>query len=182
MPSYIRAKMSGGKFFFTVVTYRRRKILTEPESRYILRQVVDEVRRQYPFFVDAWVLLPDHLHCLWTLPEGDEDFSKRWGLIKAVFSRKIKGNFHKMELMTDSKERHREGTIWQRRFWEHQIRDDADFERHFHYIHYNPVKHGLVPQVRDWPFSTFHRYVEEGLYSLDWGGNLAFDSDKSFGE
>jgi len=87
-----------------------------------------------------------------------------------------------MELMTDSKERHREGTIWQRRFWEHQIRDDADFERHFHYIHYNPVKHGLVPQVRDWPFSTFHRYVEEGLYSLDWGGNLAFDSDKSFGE
>ena len=147
-----------------------------------MRQVIDEVRRQYPFFVDAWVLLPDHLHCLWTLPEGDEDFSKRWGLIKAGFSRKIKETFHKMELMTDSKERHRESTIWQRRFWEHQIRNDADFERHFHYIHYNPVKHGLVERVRDWPYSTFHIFVQEGLYPADWGDNIAFAPDNSFGE
>jgi putative transposase len=147
-----------------------------------LREVVKEVRQRHPFEIDAWVLLPDHLHCLWTLPAGDEDFSKRWGLIKAGFSRKAKEILHRQELMTDSKERHRENTIWQRRFWEHQIRDDRDFERHCHYIHYNPVKHGLVNMVRDWPFSTFHRYVLKGFYSADWGAAVPSDSGWSFGE
>ena len=144
MPSYLRAKTPGTKFFFTVVTYGRREILTGPISRQILREVIKEVRQRYPFEIDAWVLLPDHLHCLWTLPAGDEDFSKRWGLIKAGFSRKAKEILHRQELMTDSKERHRENTLWQRRFWEHQIRNEKDFERHFDYIHYNPVKHGIV--------------------------------------
>ena len=151
-------------------------------SRKILREVISEVRRKYPFAIDAWVLLPDHLHCIWTLPEADGDFSKRWGLIKAGFSRKAKPLLHKTVWMTDSKERHRESTIWPRRFWEHQIRDEGDLHRHLDYIHYNPVKHGLVANPIDWPYSTFHRYVQEGLYPINWGENVIFESGLSFGE
>jgi putative transposase len=184
MPTYIRAKAPGGTFFFTVVTHRRRKILTRPESREILRVVLAEVRREHPFAIDAWVLLPDHLHCLWTLPEGDNDFSRRWGLIKARFSQKARSWFHQEGWMTDSRERHRESAIWQRRFWEHQIRDEDDLQKHFDYIHWNPVKHGLVSRAGDWPYSTFHRYLAQGWYSPDWGSNIAFDHKKDdlFGE
>jgi putative transposase len=166
MPTFIRSEKPGGTFFFTLVTYRRRKLLTKPESRKILREVILEVSREYPFTVDAWVLLHDHLHCIWTLPEGDGDFSKRWGLIKAGFSRKVKPLLHRTDWMTDSKERHRENTIWQRRFWEHQIRDDEDLHTHLDYTHFNPVKHGLVENVADWPYSTFHRYVRQGFTRL----------------
>jgi putative transposase len=182
MPTFIRSEKPGGTFFFTVVTYRRRRILTKPDSRLILREVISGVRREYPFIVDAWVLLPDHLHCIWTLPEGEGDFSKRWGLIKAGFSRRAKPLLHKAAWMTDSKERHRENTIWQRRFWEHQIRDEADLHRHLDYIHYNPVKHGLVERVLDWPHSTFHRYVKQGLYPVNWGENITSELGLSFGE
>lgn len=182
MPTYIRAKTPGGKYFFTIVTYRRIRLLTEPESRTILRQVINEVRQEYPFDVDAWVLLPDHLHCIWTLLEGDADFSRRWGLIKAKFSQKAKTSFHKDEWMTHSREHQRERTIWQRRFWEHQIRDENDFQKYLDYIHYNPVKHGLVACVRDWPYSTFHRYVGLGFYPEDWGENISFESTDFFGE
>jgi putative transposase len=182
MPTFIRSSEPGGTFFFTVVTYRRRRILTNPDSRLILREVISGVRRQYPFIVDAWVLLPDHLHCIWTLPEGEGDFSKRWGLIKAGFSRRAKPLFHKTTWMSDSQERHRENTIWQRRFWEHQIRDEADLHRHLDYIHFNPVKHGLVATPTDWPYSTFHRYVQQGLYSPHWGENLTPEPGLNFGE
>ncbi len=182
MPTFIRAKMPGGTFFFTVVTYRRRKILTEPESRLVLREVIYKVRQEYSFAIDAWVLLPDHLHCIWTLPEGDVDFSKRWGLIKARFSRRAGKLLHHDQLMTDSKEHHRESTIWQRRFWEHQIRDEEDLRNHLDYIHYNPVKHGFVGNVADWPYSTFHRFVKQGFYPPNWGENIAFDPDNTFGE
>jgi putative transposase len=182
MPTFIRSEKPGGTFFFTVVTYRRRQILTQPDSRLILREVISEVRQEYPFIVVAWVLLPDHLHCIWTLPEGDGDFSKRWGLIKAGFSRKVKPLLHRTALMTDSKERHRENTIWQRRFWEHQIRDDEDLLRHLDYIHYNPVKHAMATNPADWPYSTFHRYVTNGLYTANWGENLTWEIGLSFGE
>jgi putative transposase len=165
-----------------VVTYRRRKILTEPESRLALREVIYEVRQKYSFAIDAWVLLPDHLHCIWTLPEGDADFSRRWGLIKAKFSRRARTLLHYDHLMTDSKEYHRECTIWQRRFWEHQIRDEDDLRKHLDYIHYNPVKHGLVVNVADWPYSTFHRFVRQGFYPPNWGENIAFDPEHIFGE
>lgn len=174
--------MQGGTFFFTVVTYQRRKILTTPESINILREVISEVRRQYPFSIRGWVLLPDHMHCIWTLPEEDDDYSKRWGLIKARFSRSVRAIFHRDNLITASKEKHREATIWQRRFWEHQIRDERDFQVHQDYIHYNPVKHGLVENVADWPYSTFRRYFSQGFYPPNWGENISFDNNNNFGE
>jgi len=166
MPTFIRSEKPGGTFFFTVVTYRRRQILTKPDSRLILREVISEVRQEYPFIVVAWVLLPDHLHCIWALPEGDGDFSKRWGLIKAGFSRKVKPLLHRTAWMTDSKERHRENTIWQRRFWEHQVRDGDDLDTHLNYIHYNPVKHGLVSSPYLWEYSSFKSFIKKGYYRI----------------
>lgn len=182
VPRFIRLKSPGGTFFFTVVTFQRRSFLTDPRSRIILREVISEVRQEYPFTIDAWVLLPDHLHTIWTLPEMDADFSKRWGLIKREFSRRARSFLHQEKLMTNSKERHRECAIWQRRFWEHQVRNEEGLIRHLDYIHYNPVKHGLVTNVADWPYSTFHRYLKQGLYPANWGENVTFDSDSSYGE
>ena len=144
--------------------------MTLPESRVALRNAIEEVRIQYPFAVDAWVLLPDHLHCLWQLPVGDKDYSKRWGLIKSRFTKRTKHLFQRDEWMSDSKRRHHEGTLWQRRFWEHQIKDEADYRAHMDYIHFNPVKHGLVDSVIEWPYSTFHRYMRNGVYEPNWGG------------
>lgn len=168
MPRYIRAQQPGGTYFFTVVTHRRRKLFYEINNRVILKKVIMEVQSTYPFNINAWVLLPEHLHCIWTLPEGDVDFSKRWGLIKTKFSKELNGQ--------------RTPPVWQNRFWEHLIRDDRDLETHLDYIHYNPVKHGLVESPKDWPSSTFQRYVEEGLYPINWGEGVSFQSTDKFGE
>ena len=181
MSNYRRSITPGATYFFTVVTHRRQSILVKPESRTLLRQVIDEVRQQYPFAIDAWVLLPDHLHCIWSLPEGDFDYSCRWGMIKAGFTKRAKPVLHRDEWMNDSRRKHHESTVWQRRFWEHQIRDETDFQRHVDYIHFNPVKHGLVSQVNAWPYSTFHRYAREGVYSEDWGGEFKAPNE-GFGE
>ncbi len=172
MSRYRRATTPGGTYFFTVVTYRRRKILTEPESREILRDVIKEVKQRYPFTIDAWILLPDHLHSIWTLPPGDNDYPKRWGMIKAGFSKQAKSIFHRQEWMNETKTQRRESTIWQRRYWEHQIRNEDDYRRHMDYLHYNPVKHRLARRTIDWPHSTFHRYVKKGVYSEDWCGTI----------
>lgn len=115
------------------------------------------------------MLLPDHLHCVWELPEGQLDYSVRWALIKKGFTKRIKGHIE-TPLPNLSRIKHRESAVWQRRFWEHQIRDEADFRRHCDYIHYNPVKHGLADSPKAWKYSTFYRYVKEGLYPEDWGG------------
>lgn len=123
------------------------------------------------------VVLPEHLHCLWRLPPGDADFSTRWKKIKAAFSRAQP----KTELRSASRAAKGERGIWQRRFWEHAVRDEADWRRHVDYIHFNPVKHGHVPRVADWPYSTFHDYVRRGLYPVDWGGGVPEDGDR-FGE
>jgi putative transposase len=168
MPRYIRAQQPGGTFFFTVVTHRRRKLFYEINNRMILNKVIMEVQSTYPFNIEAWVLLPEHLHCIWTLPEGDTDFSKRWGLIKAKFSKELKGQ--------------RTPPVWQNRFWEHLIRDDRDLQKHLDYIHYNPVKHGLVESPKDWPSSTFQRYLKEGFYPANWGVGVSFQSTDKFGE
>ncbi|HEY5602579.1 MAG TPA: transposase [Gammaproteobacteria bacterium] len=181
MPQYRRSKIPGTAYFFTVVTHHRQPLLTEPKSRLSLRQTIMEVRFSHPFKVDAWVLLPDHMHCIWTLPENDHDFSKRWGLIKAGFTKKVGRLFYREELASDSRRDHREATIWQRRFWEHQIRDETDYQRHMDYIHFNPVKHGLVKQVKDWPYSTFHKYVANGLYPENWG-DIKLESNGQYGE
>jgi putative transposase len=161
MSNYRRADVPGACYFFTVVTYRRRQFLTDEPARQILREAIIQTRKNYPFAIDAWVLLPDHMHCMWTLPEGDNDFSTRWNVIKTVFSRRAKTLYHDAEWMNASKAKHRETTIWQRRFWEHCIRDERDYTNHMDYIHYNPIKHGWVERMEDWPYSSFHRYTAQ---------------------
>lgn len=182
MPTYRRAFIAGGTHFFTVVTFQRQRFLTNPQCLKILRETIAEVRQKFPFTIDAWVLLPDHMHCIWTLPPEDADFSKRWGLIKANFSKRIKTLYPQTNILTASRVKHRETTIWQRRFWEHLIRDEADFQRHVDYIHFNPVKHGLVNRLRDWPYSTFHRYVKDGIYPPDWAEQVPLIAEGDFGE
>jgi len=177
MPYYRRTR-TGNTFFFTIVSYNRRPILSTDTIRRSLRTALENLRITRPFSIDAWVLLPDHLHCIWTLPDGDCDFSTRWSLIKRSVSRFSSEVTLDPALRSASSCKRRESTIWQRRFWEHQIRDELDFERHADYIHFNPVKHGHVKRVSDWPYSTFHRYVRDGLYTSDWGGESVVDLDR----
>ena len=167
MPNYIRAFVPGGTFFFTVALLdRRRSLLTEHIDE--LRQAFRSVRRTKPFTLDAVVILPDHLHCLWTLPADDADFSSRWHDLKAHFARSIPRG----EPLSDRRQKKGERGIWQRRFWEHVIRNEQDFERHADYIHFNPVKHGHAQRAADWPFSSFGEYVKRGIYTPDWGADV----------
>ncbi|MGB3749091.1 MAG: transposase [Rhodanobacter sp.] len=162
MPNYRRARSAGATWFFTVVTARRRRFLADEHAISILRESVAATLQRMPFHMDAWVILPGHMHAIWTLPAGDRDFSTRWGLIKAGFSR----NSNLPHLSAPR----RDGGLWQPRFWEHRIRDVRDYRAHMDYAHYNPVKHGLVARVKDWPYSSFHHAVREGIYAADWGG------------
>jgi putative transposase len=130
----------------------------------VLREGVRIIKRKQPFHIDAWVVLPDHLHCIWTLPAGDADFSGRWRAIKKHFSKAIPVGEYRSKTRLKRNER----GIWQRRFWEHTIQDDQDYAAHMDYIHYNPVKHGWVETVKEWPYSTFHALVEKGVYPIDW--------------
>lgn len=170
MSRYRRATVPGATYFFTLVTYRRRPILCDALVRSALRNAIQTTRARYPFTIDAWVLLPDHFHCLWTLPVGDADFALRWNRIKRAVSLACAADYHRADWMTTSKTKHRESTIWQRRFWEHCIRNEIDYAKHVDYIYINPVKHALVAQVADWPYSTFHRDVSRGIYPRDWAG------------
>lgn len=181
MPNYRRANVKGGTYFFTVATFRRLPILTEAPVRMALREAIEKTRISHPFQIDAWVLLPDHLHCIWTLPEGDADFSMRWSKIKRHVSQQCCDTFGSKET-SDSRSKRHESGIWQRRFWEHQIRDDNDFERHVDYVHWNPVKHGLAARASDWPYSTFHRFARNGVYSLNWGLGHVHIPDMAAGE
>jgi putative transposase len=135
-------------------------------------------QRRYPFETVAICILPDHLHAVWALPQGDSDYSTRWSVIKAGFSR---GLYEPAQQRSASKRARRERGLWQRRYWEHAIRNDADLERHVDYIHFNPVKHGHVLRVIDWPYSSFHRYVAQGALPAEWGGK-ADDLEGAFGE
>jgi putative transposase len=169
MPRYVRAHIAGGVFFFTVVTNGRRPLFRQEAAREALRQAWQETERSRPFETIAFCLLPDHIHALWQLPEGDADFSRRWAQIKARFSRIARGSGRPGNPLTSSARPTREAGFWQRRFWEHAIRAENDLERHMDYIHYNPVKHGLASDPADWEWSTFHRYVAEGWYPEGWG-------------
>ena len=172
MPNYRRAYAPGACYSFTVVTAYRRPILVTPNIE-LMRGIVAGVRASLPFQVDGWVVLPDHMHAIWRLPECDSDYSKRWGLIKTRFSRQ--SGLSRCEAIG------RDARVWQPRFWEHLIHDELDWRRQMDYLHFNPVKHGLVSQVRDWPFSSFHRLVRQGFYESDWG--IAENQlDSSFGE
>ena len=176
MPNYRRAFVPGGTYFFTVALLERRSNDLLVRHIAALRDAVRVTRHGHPFEIHAWVVLPEHLHCILELPPGDHDYSLRWRLIKRHFSEAIP----KTEYRSDVRQRRRERGVWQRRFWEHVIRDQADYNAHMDYVHYNPVKHGLVERVRDWPYSTFHRCVELGMYSVDWAtlsGELALGHD-----
>jgi putative transposase len=163
VPHYIRAFVPGASYFFTVVLLdRRRALLTRNID--LLRDAFRQTRRDRPFRIDAVVILPDHVHCIWTLPEADTDYPTRWRLIKSRFSRAIEPT----ERLSQRRIKKRERGIWQRRYWEHVIRDQADMSRHVDYIHYNPVKHGWVRRPGDWPHSTFLNYVEAGILPRDW--------------
>jgi len=169
MPYYRRRRAAGGTFFFTVVTWQRKRWLCEEISRIVLREAIKRVRDDLPFEIDAWVLLPDHLHCMWTLPGDDEDYSTRWKEIKKHVTRDIR--MRKLlpwliEYQGASRARKREARVWQRRCWEHEIRDEPDFENHLAYIHFNPVKHGLCADPTRWPYSSYHRHRAMGLEEL----------------
>jgi putative transposase len=153
---YRRSNIPGGTYFFTVVTHQRAPWLHEACAVTALGDVMRKVREQRPFETLAMVVMPDHLHCIWCLPAEDADFSTRWMLIKQGVVHRLRGRMGVQ-------------TFWQSRFWEHTLRNEQDVEQHTHYIHFNPVKHGLVPKVGDWPHSTFHRYVKNGIYPADWG-------------
>lgn len=155
-------------FFFTLVTNQRRNLFSKNTAREYLRQAILEEKEQHPFDMVAVVLLPDHLHCIWELPENDADFSKRWGRIKSRFSKKWIYIGGKEAKISQARRKHRERGIWQKRFWEHRIRDEDDLMRHVNYIHFNPVKHSLVRCPHEWPYSSFDQWVKEGYYQYDW--------------
>ena len=166
MVLYRRNYVPGGTYFFAVALRNPRlSLLTDWIEE--LRHSVRHVLRQQPFRMDAWVVLPEHLHAVWTLPPGDADYSSRWKTIKGKFSHRIAKAGAPVKKKPDGSY-----DVWQDRFWEHTIRNEADFSRHIDYIHYNPVKHRHVNRVRDWPFSTFRHYVKAGVYPVDWAGNM----------
>lgn len=166
MTDYRRTRVAGGTWFFTLGLAERRGAGLLVERIDALGAAFRGVRARHPFHMDAVVVLPDHLHCVWSLPDGDTDYSTRWGLIKAKFSRTIEHG----EWRSASRIKRGERGIWQRRFWEHCIRDDTDYAHHVDYIHWNPVKHGYVARVADWPHSSFQQHVTRGVYAPDWGG------------
>ena len=175
MPNYRRSRVPGGTYFFTVTLLDRssKLLVTHVDA---LRECVTAVRVARPFHIDAWVVLPDHMHAVWTLPQGDDDYSSRWTAIKKAFTKAVP----KSEYISPARAAKGERGIWQRRFWEHTIRNEHDYAAHVDYVHINPLKHGLVTRVADWPYSSFHRWVGRGDYPQDWAGSA--DAEISAGE
>jgi putative transposase len=177
MTNYRRHFVSGGSYFFTVnLADRRQSMLTDHIDT--LRAAFRYGRTQHPFTIEAVVVLPDHLHAIWTLPDRDNDFPLRWRLIKANFSRSLPSG----EAVSLSRLSKGERGIWQRRYWEHALRDEEDFRRHADYIHFNPIKHGHVGRVKDWPYSSFHRMARLGVYPEDWAAAPDGYQEPGFGE
>ncbi len=165
--SYRRAQSPGATYFFTVITHRRQPLFQSSENIQLLRGAFHQIKQTHPFALEAIAVLPDHLHALWTLPEGDANFSTRWRLIKEYVTRRVDPSYRqpRSNLQLSKQEQ----AVWQRRFWEHQIQGDRDYEQHLNYIHYNPVKHGYVDCPRSWEYSSFRKYVQAGVYAEDWG-------------
>jgi putative transposase len=178
MRRYIRANAPGATYFFTLTLQNRDSCFLVSHIAH-LKAAVTQVKQRRPFRIDAMVVLPDHLHALWTLPLDDSDFSTRWMLIKQGFTRRL-NDAQVLGAAAEARGERGERSLWQRRFWEHQIRDDRDFANHVNYIHFNPVKHGLAQRAADWPHSSFHRAVRQGVVPLDWG--IAAAPGGSFGE
>jgi putative transposase len=168
---YRRARVEGASYFFTLVTETRRPIFADSSEVAALYRAIECVRARHPFEIEAIVVLPDLLHTLWQLLEGDSDFAGRWRLIKSHFTRNYLKS-HAPPERSQSRASKGEQSVWQRRYWEHLIRDEADFDNHFDYIHFNPVRHGLVTAPLDYPHSSFARWVTAGRYEPDWGSSL----------
>lgn len=168
MPNWRRAWVPGGTFFFTVVTDRRTPLFAHPAARSLLGDVVRRCQQQWPFEIRAIVLLPDHLHAIWSLPPGDTAYPRRWAWIKGKFTKEwlVAGGTERA--VSEGRRRDGRRGVWQPKYWEHTLKDEMDFERHFDYIHYNPVKHGLVRCPCDWLWSSVHRYVRLGVYPANW--------------
>ena len=164
MPRYKRIYQDGGVYFFTVNLQNRKSDLLIQRID-DLRNAIRKVKNTHPFIIHAWVVLPEHMHCIWELPKNNHDYPMRWRLIKSHFSRSVPND----EPRSNVRSRRKERGIWQYRFWEHLIRDETDFINHKNYIHYNPVKHGYVANVKDWEYSSFHKFVKSGVYQKDWG-------------
>jgi putative transposase len=169
VPEFTRAYVPGGTFFFTAVTFERRPLFRETNARRVLREAIKEARSRRPFEIVAAVLLPDHGHMIWTLPDGDTDYSTRWRQIKSTFTREwLAAGGHESGVSPGKRRKGARG-VWHQRFWEHVVRDEEDLRRHVEYIFWNPVKHGHVRCVHEWPWSTFHAAVAAGCYDKTWG-------------
>jgi putative transposase len=166
MSNYRRNRVPGGCYFFTVNLLERYQNSLLIDQIELLRTAIKQVKDNHPFHIDAWVVLPEHMHFILTLPQGDDDYAMRIRLIKTSFSR----GMPKTEQRSSVRKGRNERGIWQRRYWEHTIRDDGDYASHMDYLHYNPVKHGYVTQVKDWPYSSFHNLVKLQIYAENWGG------------
>lgn len=177
MATFRRWRVEGGTYFFTLVTDQRRRFLTGEIARSCLRNAFKRVRARYPFNIVAIVLLPDHLHTVWELPRNDSDYATRWRQIKTTFTRSYLKHLPlaQREPRSVSRQKRDEQAVWQRRFFEHTCLDEDDLKQCVDYIHFNPVKHNLVPRVCDWPWSSFHRFVKLKEYDRSWGGNAAED-------
>jgi len=171
MPNYRRPNVSGGTYFITQVTYQRDSWLCSDIGRKALREAIEKVKEKYPFCIDAFVLLPDHFHCLWTLPPDDQDLSVRLRLIKTYVTKHYGQELGVNRAVSQSRQKRGESNLWQRRFWEHLIRDERDFELHCDYIHDNPVGHGLCENPQNWEYSSVHRFIAQGIYPPDWGSD-----------
>ena len=165
-----------------MVTYQRQPILCLPKSVEAMQWVFTDVASKLPFQTDAWVILPDHMHTVWTLPEGDSDYSTRWAMLKKNLTKHLRSLVNVDVSSTMSRVHHRDGTVWQRRFWEHQIRDEPDYRTHLDYIHFNPVKHGLTRTPKDWQCSSFHKWVDQGAYEENWGSDGAVELPQNIGQ
>jgi len=183
MPEYRRILYQGGTYFFTLVTYKRQKIFLSHDVSFIFYESLEHIQRLHPFTNVAYCIMPDHIHLIWRLPEDDANYSMRISQIKRRFARAFVKKYGIPVVRNMQHEKRRELTIWQRRFWEHLIRDEADLNQHIDYIHYNPVKHGMVDRVCDWVDSSFHRYVQEGYYDANWSeGCKTNEKDNHYGE
>ncbi len=170
MPNYLRSNEPGGTYFFTLVTFDRLPLFSNSLCRDILHNTWIDVKSRHPFETIAVCLLPEHIHAIWKLPEGDSDYAMRWKEIKRIFTRQYLQVVGPGGIRNESRQIQGEAAIWQRRYWEHTFFDEDDLNTHIDYIHINPMKHGLVKSVVDWPWSSFHRYVRMGVYPSDWGG------------
>ena len=179
MSNYRRNYVPGGTYFFTVVTHSRASLFRDSEACRILGDVLRQCQKQWPFEVNAIVLLPEHLHALWSLPSGDASYPRRWAWIKKEFTKAWLATGGVEQVTSHARRQRGDRGIWQPRYWEHTIEDENDYERHFDYIHYNPVKHGHVKAPCHWPYSSFQRWVKQEIYPSNWGslamGEFKFD-------